>query len=78
MSDTNGKLAASEGASFMGRFRRWWMGYQAIAFVVLIPVISYYVITEHLPKKILLICIPCYALMAWSCYTIYKNASRPK
>ena len=62
----------------MGRLRRWWMGYQAIAFVVLIPVMSYYVIMEGLPKKILLFVIPCYILLAWSYYTIFKNASRPK
>jgi hypothetical protein len=62
----------------MGRFGRWWMGYQAIAFVILIPVMSYHVIAGHLPKKILLICIPCYALLAWSSFTVFKRASKPK
>ncbi|WP_433972311.1 hypothetical protein [Tunturiibacter lichenicola] len=62
----------------MGRFRRWWMGYQAIAFVILIPIMSYHVIAEHLPKKILLFVIPCYLLLAWSYFTIFKNLSNPK
>jgi hypothetical protein len=62
----------------MGRFRRWWMLYLAMAFVILIPVMSYHVITEGLPKKILLFVIPMYILLAWSFYTAFENLSKPK
>ena len=62
----------------MGRFRRWWMGYQAIAFVVMIPVICYVVISQGQPKKILLIVIPGYILLAWSYYAAFKNTSKSK
>lgn len=61
----------------MGSLSRWWAGYQAIAFVVLIPVSSYYVITEGLPKGILLIVIPGYIFLAWSFYFVFKK-SKPK
>jgi hypothetical protein len=60
----------------MGRLRRWWMLYQTIAFIALIPVMSYYVIVEGLPKKILLICIPAYAFLAWGACLIYKALSK--
>ena len=31
-------------------FGRWWALYQAVAFVALIPIMSYYVITEGLRR----------------------------
>jgi hypothetical protein len=54
------------------------MGYRAIAFVVLIPVMSYSVVKEGLPQTTLLFVIPCYILLAWSFYMVFKNASKPK
>jgi hypothetical protein len=62
----------------MRQISRWWALYQAIAFVALIPISSYYAITEGLPKTILVIVIPGYALLAWPFYTIFRNASRKK
>jgi ABC-type nitrate/sulfonate/bicarbonate transport system permease component len=55
---------------------RWWMGYQAIAFIALIPIMSYHVIAQGQPKKILLFCIPCYVVLAWGCYQIYRALSK--
>jgi hypothetical protein len=60
----------------MRGFRRWWALYQAVAFVALIPIMSYYVIMQGLPKKILLVCIPGYAVLAWGSYLIYKAVSK--
>ena len=40
-----------KGGSLMRIFGRWWALYQAVAFVALIPIMSYYVITHSLPKK---------------------------
>jgi hypothetical protein len=54
----------------MGRLGRAWTLYQAMAFVVLIPVVSYKVVALGLPKKILLFVIPAYALLAWSFYSL--------
>jgi hypothetical protein len=62
----------------MGHFRRAWILYQAIAFVALIPAMSYYVITRGLPKKILLFVIPAYMVMAWANYRSFKARSTPK
>ncbi len=58
----------------MGRLGKWFALYCSIGFIVLIPVMSYHVITQHLPKKILLIVLPLYALLAWSSFTFYKSA----
>jgi hypothetical protein len=52
--------------------------YQAAAFFVLIPASSYYVVVRGLRKKIFLICIPAYALLAAGSYLIYKRASKLK
>jgi hypothetical protein len=65
-------------AGIMGRFRRWYMGYRALAFVALIPIASYAVIQVGLPKKILLFVIPMYALLAWSFYAGFNRPTRPK
>jgi len=59
-------------------FGRWWALYQAVAFVALIPIISYYVISEKLPKKILLVCIPGYVVLAVGSYLTFKAASKSK
>ena len=58
----------------MARFRKWWYGYQALAFVALIPIMSHYVITKGLPRGILLIVVPIYLVMAWSFYKEYKKS----
>jgi hypothetical protein len=57
---------------------RWWALYQAVAFVALIPMMSYYVIAHNLPKKILLICVPAYAVLAVGAYFTFKGASKSK
>ena len=67
-----------KGGSLMRIFGRWWALYQAVAFVALIPIMSYYVITHSLPKKILLICIPGYAVLAVGSYMNFKRASNSK
>jgi hypothetical protein len=60
----------------MRGLRRWWMLYQTIAFIALIPIMSYHVIAEGQPKKILLICIPAYAVLAYGSYQLYKAFSK--
>jgi hypothetical protein len=50
------------------------MGYLAIAFVVLIPVMCYHVIRAGLPKSILFIVIPGYVALALNAYTIFRNS----
>jgi hypothetical protein len=55
---------------------RWMSLYLTIAFLVLIPAASYYVISHDRPKKILLIVIPGYILMACSCYGMYRVSSK--
>jgi hypothetical protein len=62
----------------MKAFRCWRALYQTVAFVALIPIMSYYVIMQNLPKKILLVCIPGYAVLAWGSYLIYKAVSTSK
>lgn len=57
---------------------RWFALYMAIGFVVLIPLMSYHVIAHGLPKIILVITIPLYALLAWSSYTVFKTTSKSK
>ena len=51
--------------------------YLAIAFVVLIPVMTYKVFVMGLPKVVLLFCIPGYGILAVGFYQIFKN-SKPK
>jgi hypothetical protein len=51
--------------------------YQAVAFVVLIPVSIYEIYSTGLPKWILLICIPGYCVLAIGSYQIFKN-SKPE
>jgi hypothetical protein len=46
--------------------------YCAIGFVILIPVMSYHIISEGQPKKILLFVIPTYILLAWSFFAVFK------
>ncbi len=58
----------------MGRFRKWWYGYQAVAFVALIPIMGHFVIANRLPKIILLVVTPIYVLLAWSSYKVYQNS----
>jgi hypothetical protein len=60
----------------MRRFKRWSMGYYALAFVALIPIVSYEVVQMGLPKKILLFVIPAYALLAWSFHKGFPRASK--
>jgi hypothetical protein len=62
----------------VGQFRRAWTLYQAIAFLALVPVSSYYVVTHGLPKKVLLFVIPAYIVMAWANYRSFKARSTPK
>src|SRR5580698_7668604 len=57
----------------MGRLGRAWTLYQAVAFVVLIPVSIYEVYSMRLPRWILLICIPGYCVLAAGSYQIFKN-----
>jgi hypothetical protein len=52
------------------------MGYYALAFVALIPIVSYEVVQMGLPKKILLFVIPAYALLAWSFHKGFPRASK--
>ncbi|HEY3930516.1 MAG TPA: hypothetical protein VGL89_19240 [Candidatus Koribacter sp.] len=47
--------------------------YAAVGFVILIPVMSYHVISEGLPKKILFFVIPGYLVLAWFFYSVFKN-----
>jgi hypothetical protein len=47
--------------------------YQAIGFVVLVPVTTYEVFKMHLPRIALLVCIPAYCVLAIGCYQIFKN-----
>lgn len=61
----------------MGHFARWWQLYQAIAFIALIPLMSYHVVSQGLPKKILLFVIPCYIVLAIAFYKAYKGL-KPK
>lgn len=49
------------------------MGYMAIAFAVLIPVSCYYVISHGSSKRILLIAIPAYAVLAYSSYKQFNR-----
>ena len=44
----------------------------AIGFVILIPVMSYRIIHEGLPKRILVFVVPAYVLLAWSFFTLFK------
>jgi hypothetical protein len=46
--------------------------YAAIGFVVLIPVMSYHVVAEGLPKKLLFFLVPAYALLAWSFFAVFR------
>jgi len=57
-------------------FGKWWALYQAAAFIALIPISSYYVITEKLPKIILLFCIPGYVVLALGNYQSFKRRSK--
>lgn len=53
------------------------MGYMAIAFVALIPAMSWYVISRGWPKKMLLFLIPAYALLSYGFYKEF-NKLKPK
>jgi hypothetical protein len=53
------------------------MLYFSIAFIMLIPIMSYHVVTHGLPKSILLIVIPFYLLLSVSFYKTFK-AMKPK
>jgi hypothetical protein len=58
--------------------RRWLFLYLAIAFGILIPVVSYHVISEHQPKTILIFALPIYALFSWAAYSAFKKLSKTK
>ncbi|MDP9162083.1 MAG: hypothetical protein M3O09_17890 [Acidobacteriota bacterium] len=61
----------------MRRIGRWLTLYLSVAFIALIPIMSYHVVRENQPKKILLLVIPCYVLLAWSFYAGFKTL-KPK
>jgi hypothetical protein len=47
-----------------------------VGFIVLIPVMSYKMITTGAPKTLLLIVIPAYLLLSGSFYYMFKSRSR--
>jgi hypothetical protein len=51
--------------------------YQAVGFVVLVPVMTYEVFKMRIPKVVLLVCIPAYCVLAVGSYQIFKNI-KPK
>ena len=55
-----------------GVFGRVLSLYYAVAFIVLIPAMTYEVLKERWPKTILVIRIPAYALLSWSFYKTFK------
>jgi hypothetical protein len=59
-----------------GMLNRWIYLYLSVAFIVLVPVMSYKMIASGLPKTVLLFIIPAYLLLSWSFYSIYKSRSR--
>jgi hypothetical protein len=61
-----------------GTFRKAFFLYHAVAFVVLIPATTYEVLKERWPKRILVICIPAYALLSWSFYKTFKATGENK
>jgi hypothetical protein len=60
------------------RLAKAWILYQAVAFVVLIPVASYKVVSMGLPKKILLFVVPAYVLLAYSFYSVFRRMKNSK
>jgi hypothetical protein len=58
----------------MMAFRRMLFLYCCIAFVVLIPVMTNKVIAMHIPKVVLLICIPGYCILAAGFFQLFKSA----
>ena len=61
---------------WIGTWKRWIYLYLSIAFIVMIPAMSYKMITSGLPKTVLLFIIPAHLLLSWSFYSIYKSRSR--
>jgi hypothetical protein len=57
---------------------RWLYLYLTVAFLALVPIMSYHIISEGLPKTILLVTTPVYLLLSWSSYSVYKAKSKPK
>ncbi len=49
------------------------MLYLTVAFVALVPLASYHVVMNGLPKKILLFVIPAYVVLALGSYIMFKN-----
>jgi hypothetical protein len=49
------------------------MLYQAIAFVILIPIMYHQVVIHGLPKKILLFVIPGYIVLSLGSYSAFKS-----
>jgi hypothetical protein len=47
--------------------------YQAVGFVVLVPVMTYEVFKMHIPKIVLLVCIPAYCVLAIGSYQLFNN-----
>lgn len=61
----------------MMAFRRVLFLYFCVAFLVLIPVMTYKVIAMHIPKVVLLIAIPGYCILATGFFQLFKDA-KPK
>jgi hypothetical protein len=55
--------------------RRWVYLYLALAFTVLISVMSYRMINQGLTKTVLLFVDPCYLLLTWGCFKAFKNSA---
>jgi hypothetical protein len=53
--------------------RKTYYLYQAVGFLVLVPVMTYEVFKMHIPKIVLLVCIPAYCVLAIGCHQIFKN-----
>ena len=63
--------------NWKSKLARGYTLYAAVGIVVLMPFMSYHVISEGLPKKILLFVIPAYAILAWSFFAAFKGL-KPK
>jgi len=52
---------------------KWYRFYLIFAFIALIPAVTYKVIKEGWPKKILFFVIPGYAVLSWASYIQFKG-----
>jgi hypothetical protein len=62
----------------MGRIRTIYNLYMIGAFMAPIPVSCYYIFREGLPKRILLLCIPAYAFLAYGRYRKFRQDSQSR